>query len=641
MASPSFTFTGASGPLAKLSTTAAASVVATLDSLSGVTSVAWSIVGVDELSTAGSYTLTPSGTLGSVCTTTAPVAGRAAILKCTINGGLDPQTGEPSDSMSATAKFWVPATGTGLEVGCVGEGYESSSTYGWTGIINAAVRNVAAGGVTSVAGSAPIVSSGGATPTISISAATTVAAGSMSAADKLKLDNGGDFGTLTTDVLDAGASGDLSVGDTAGSTTITAVTDVTLDVAGDAFLYADGASSWWGYGGAGVLETDGSSIVIDTPTVEWTTGTTTPILRQAARTGDAATTSLTIASQAPYASATGANRDASPVIIQVPAPAAGGAVSYVRIDVDTTDNHRLMRNGVYIARHTTSGGAWIGAYTDLASSGSAAIYLGTGASTRGANDFVVSAGSTDASFNAPSSAGTWTARLGGTSHFYISASGGVTTYRLSDAAADVLTYSCDATGASSCTIGAGVTSYTLTQTTRASDAATYDIIIQTQPANASATTDANRQPGELILRVNRPSNGGTLAAGVTTQWGTATSDPTRREHAAVGVQTTDATVTTIGYLTLEEGSTHSMIVRVTGKVVATGVVLVEVWSVAAKRAGAGAVVENSQRLSTGGAGAWTITFDASGNDVRVRATGAGGTTIEWDCHIDTFFRVRS
>jgi len=45
-----------------------------------------------------------------------------------------------------------------------------------------------AGGVTSVTGSAPISSSGGATPAISISAATTSAAGSMSASDKSKLD---------------------------------------------------------------------------------------------------------------------------------------------------------------------------------------------------------------------------------------------------------------------------------------------------------------------------------------------------------------------------------------------------------------------------------------------------------------------
>jgi hypothetical protein len=43
--------------------------------------------------------------------------------------------------------------------------------------------------VTAVTGTAPIVSSGGTTPAVSITAATTSAAGSMSAADKTKLDS--------------------------------------------------------------------------------------------------------------------------------------------------------------------------------------------------------------------------------------------------------------------------------------------------------------------------------------------------------------------------------------------------------------------------------------------------------------------
>lgn len=57
------------------------------------------------------------------------------------------------------------------------------------------------GGVTAVSGSAPIASSGGATPNITISAATTSAAGSMSGADKTKLDgiaSGAQPGTVTS-----------------------------------------------------------------------------------------------------------------------------------------------------------------------------------------------------------------------------------------------------------------------------------------------------------------------------------------------------------------------------------------------------------------------------------------------------------
>jgi hypothetical protein len=57
---------------------------------------------------------------------------------------------------------------------------DGSGTLSWT--------TPTAGTVTSVTGTSPIASSGGTTPAISISAATTSVAGSMSAADKAKLD---------------------------------------------------------------------------------------------------------------------------------------------------------------------------------------------------------------------------------------------------------------------------------------------------------------------------------------------------------------------------------------------------------------------------------------------------------------------
>lgn len=182
MPSPAFTFTGS---VNKYQATASGSVVATLTSLTGVSSVSWSIVGTDESS--GSYSISTSGTLGSVATIVAGAAGTAAILKCTINGGIN-ALGQLDTSYSTTRKWWVPATGTGLEVACVGENTESSAAFGWTGIVNSAVRNVASGGVSGVTASAPITSSGGATPDIAITAATSVADGSMSAADKAKVD---------------------------------------------------------------------------------------------------------------------------------------------------------------------------------------------------------------------------------------------------------------------------------------------------------------------------------------------------------------------------------------------------------------------------------------------------------------------
>lgn len=70
---------------------------------------------------------------------------------------------------------------------------------------------VTSSGVTAVSGTAPIVSSGGVTPAISISAATTSAAGSMSAADKTKLDGIASGATANTGtVTSVGGTGAVS-----------------------------------------------------------------------------------------------------------------------------------------------------------------------------------------------------------------------------------------------------------------------------------------------------------------------------------------------------------------------------------------------------------------------------------------------
>jgi len=71
----------------------------------------------------------------------------------------------------------------------------------------------ATAGITTVTGTAPIASSGGTTPAISISAATTSAAGSMSASDKSKLDG-------------------IATGATANAGTVTSVSALTLGTTG-------------------------------------------------------------------------------------------------------------------------------------------------------------------------------------------------------------------------------------------------------------------------------------------------------------------------------------------------------------------------------------------------------------------------
>jgi hypothetical protein len=98
-----------------------------------------------------------------------------------------------------TQRFIFPIGGTAesvrTQIGAVGPAPDPNAAppgvgdvLTWDGTAWVPGPGGGGGGVTSVGGTAPIASSGGATPTISISAATTLADGSMSAADKLKLD---------------------------------------------------------------------------------------------------------------------------------------------------------------------------------------------------------------------------------------------------------------------------------------------------------------------------------------------------------------------------------------------------------------------------------------------------------------------
>lgn len=90
------------------------------------------------------------------------------------------------------------------------------------------------GTVTGVTGTAPIVSSGGTAPAISISAATTSVAGSMSAADKTKLDGIANNATANT--------GDVTLTGTQTLTnkTLTGYTETTYDLTGTDIAVSNG-----------------------------------------------------------------------------------------------------------------------------------------------------------------------------------------------------------------------------------------------------------------------------------------------------------------------------------------------------------------------------------------------------------------
>lgn len=133
--------------------------VLTLDSLDGVFSCAWSIESTDETYVAGQYTLVTSGTKNETVTISATVdwpgstaffLGTAAIVLATVNGGVDPQTGDVSEIMTATAKFYV-LTADGYEVGCADEKLETDATFGSLPLLNAVIRNAGTAGALAVA----------------------------------------------------------------------------------------------------------------------------------------------------------------------------------------------------------------------------------------------------------------------------------------------------------------------------------------------------------------------------------------------------------------------------------------------------------------------------------------------------------
>ncbi len=136
-ASPAFHFTGL-GSLEKASFSPGATFHATLDDLANVQGVTWSIASTDETGTVP--TLTTSGPKGSSVSGVVGAAGTAGLLQATVNAGIDPLTEQPSAAMTATAKWFVPTTIAGFEVGCVGEEMQSHSKFGSTGVVNAPIR---------------------------------------------------------------------------------------------------------------------------------------------------------------------------------------------------------------------------------------------------------------------------------------------------------------------------------------------------------------------------------------------------------------------------------------------------------------------------------------------------------------------
>ncbi len=204
----------------RLAFSASATVHAKLDSIANVGTVEWSIEGTDSLGAAVlSATITQTGIVGEYATFTCGAVGTAFILKAVVNNGVDSATNNVDlEKTTARVKGGVLTAG-GLWVGVFNEGLVSGPR-GWEPDYNAAVRGSTAGGPatpTSRLISTTFPLSGGgdlsANRTLSIVPATAISDGSLSAADKTKLDGieAGAQAVTTAHVLAALAGQDASL----------------------------------------------------------------------------------------------------------------------------------------------------------------------------------------------------------------------------------------------------------------------------------------------------------------------------------------------------------------------------------------------------------------------------------------------
>ena len=165
--------------------------------------------------------------------------------------------------------------------------------------------------VASVTATGPLASTGGTTPNITIAAATDAAAGSMSAADKTKLDG------LSATPVDS-VTGSNGIASSGGQTP-----NVTWAGLGD-------------IGSSGLVDAiSGPSPIPITPAVlQFAQATVAPTISQAQQDNASAPQSLTLAPQPPGAAATNAtNGTPGSVVVSLPVPVTGGsegALSIVR-----------------------------------------------------------------------------------------------------------------------------------------------------------------------------------------------------------------------------------------------------------------------------------------------------------------------
>ncbi len=105
------------------------------------------------------------------------------------------------------------------------------------------------------------------------------------------------------------------------------------------------------------------------------------------------------------------------------------------------------------------------------------------------------------------------------------------------------------------------------------------------------------------------------------------------------VQTTDNTETAVKTLPLDDDTVYLIVAKVVGEKPDHTVTATFIIACTAKRVGGGAAsIEGGTTITHSGkgsgAGAWSVEFTLSGNDLRVSVTGQNGMTIDWEASVN-------